>query len=421
MRTAPALARSSNPAVRLSADILRHCVECGLCTATCPTYVLSHEEDQGPRGRNLLIHGILAGEGTPGADAVGHIDSCLLCLACADACPSGVDFMHLMEVARARLEKTFRRPSGDRMLRHMLATVLPHPTRFRQALRLSGPLKGLMAGRLEGMASMTPSRLPAASPVDRPQVFAAEGRRLKRVALMTGCAQQVLRPSINEATVRLLTRHGCEVVVAAGAGCCGALVHHLGREGDARAAARANVAAWSKLDGLDAVIVNASGCGTTVKDYGFLLAGEAAWAGRAGAVAALARDLSEFLVELGIGPGGMAERLRIAHHLPCSMRHGQGLRGQPAALLESCGFEVVEVPEAHMCCGSAGTHSLLFPEVAARLARRKAARIEALDCDLVATSNIGCLIHIAAATGRPVVHAAELLDWATGGPRPSIG
>ncbi len=426
MRTNFTAAQLADPLVREVNDIFRKCVHCGFCTATCPTYVLLGDETDSPRGRVHLIQDMLEKEGRPSAAVVKHLDRCLTCLSCVTTCPSGVDYMHLIDHARVRIEENYRRPWAERLLRSLLAAVLTDPGRFRLALRaavLARPLRALLPGRLGAMAGMAPARLPAPSPMDRPQVFPALGTRRQRMALMTGCAQRVLRPAINEATVRLLTRHGIEVVIAEGAGCCGALVHHLGREEQARTAARANVAAWERVaaeeGGLDAVVVNASGCGVTVKDYGHLLRDDPEWAEPAARIAALARDPSEILEPSGLMSTEAGERPRVAYHSPCSMQHGQGLVDEPARLLEAAGFEVARPAEGHICCGSAGTYNLLQPDLAARLRERKVGNLEALEPGVIATGNIGCIEHLSAATRIPVVHAVELLDWATGGPRPA--
>jgi glycolate oxidase iron-sulfur subunit len=268
---------------------------------------------------------------------------------------------------------------------------------------------------------MAPPEVRAPSGVDRPQEFKAEGARRARVALMTGCAQKVLAPEINEATVRLLTRHGVEVVVARGAGCCGALVHHMGKTGPALDSARANIAAWARElegEGLDAIIINASGCGTTVKDYGFMLREDAAWKDQAAKISSLTKDITEFLDGLGLAPRTPPHALTVAYHSACSMQHGQQIRREPKALLTAAGFAVKEVPEGHLCCGSAGTYNLLQPEIAGRLKARKVANIERMQPDVIATGNIGCMTQIAGGTEIPVVHTVELLDWATGGPLP---
>jgi glycolate oxidase iron-sulfur subunit len=302
--------------------------------------------------------------------------------------------------------------------------VLPSPTRFRLALLgafFAKPFARLLPGRLKGLIALAPAEVRAPSGVDRPQVIKAVGPRRARVALMSGCAQQVLAPEINEATVRLLTRHGVEVVVAKGAGCCGALVHHMGKTAPALAAARANVAAWTRElegQGLDAVIINASGCGTTVKDYGFMLREDAEWKERAATISALTKDVTEFMDGLGLRGAQAPQALTVAYHSACSMQHGQQIRREPKALLAAAGFAVKEVPEGHLCCGSAGTYNLLQPAIAERLQARKVANIESTRPDVVATGNIGCMTQIAGATALPVVHTVELLDWATGGPVP---
>ena len=311
-------------------------------------------------------------------------------------------------------------------MRGLLALVLPRPRLFRVALeasRLGRPLlrlaPRLIPPALRGMLALAPPRVPRSSPVDRPQVFPARGTRVRRVAMLNGCAQRVLAPQINEATIRLLTRHGCEVVVARGAGCCGALTHHLGREGDA---ARANILAWNReieAGGLDAIVINASGCGTTVKDYGFMFREDPVLAGPARAVSALARDVTELMNELGLRAPVVATGQRVAYHSACSLQHGQQVRAEPKRLLAAAGFEVVDVPEGHLCCGSAGTYNLLQPEIAGQLRDRKVANIERTAPDLVAAGNIGCITQIASGSSLPVIHTVELLDWATGGPRPA--
>jgi glycolate oxidase iron-sulfur subunit len=422
MQTRFAAARLADPHVAHADAILRKCVHCGFCTATCPTYVLLGDENDSPRGRIYLIKDMLERDRPAPPRVARHIDRCLSCLSCMTTCPSGVDYMHLVDRARAYVEATLVRPWPERALRRLLAFLVPRPGLFRLALRagrLARPFRPLLPGRLKGMVDQAPARLPAPSAADRPQVFPAEGGRRMRVALMTGCAQRALRPAINEATVRLLTRHGCEVVVAAGAGCCGAVVHHMGREAEALAFARANVAAWDRLraDGLDAVVVNASGCGTTVKDYGHMLAQDAAWAGPARRIAALARDVSEVVRDLGLRPAAGA-RSAVAYHTACSLQHGQRLKEEPKALLRQAGFEVRDIAESHLCCGAAGTYAILQPELSARLRARKAAALEAAGAAVVATGNIGCLHHLQGATRLPVVHTVELLDWATGGPPP---
>ncbi len=426
MQTNFTLAQLADPDTAASEKILRTCVHCGFCTATCPTYVLLGDELDSPRGRIYLIKEMLENDQPAEPEVARHLDRCLSCLSCMTTCPSGVHYMHLIDHGRRRVQETYRRPLMDLLLRRVLAWSVPRPALFRLSLAAAWfgrPFAGLFPGRLGAMLGLAPKSLPSPSPVDRPQVFPAEGPRRARVALMTGCAQQVLAPQINEATVRVLTRHGVEVVVARGAGCCGSLTHHLGMEGPALDSARANVAAWSReLEGagLDAVVINASGCGTTVKDYGFMLREDPAWAGPAARISGLTKDVSEFLSGLGLQPSKSLPPLAVAYHSACSMQHGQKITEEPKALLRKAGFQVLTPPEGHLCCGSAGVYNILQPEIAGRLKARKVANIESTRPDLVATGNIGCQVQIAGGTALPVVHTVELLDWATGGPAPAV-
>jgi glycolate oxidase iron-sulfur subunit len=425
MRTEFTLAQLADPDTAASEKILRACVHCGFCTATCPTYVLLGDELDSPRGRIYLIKNMLEGSEPIGAETVKHIDRCLSCLACMTTCPSGVHYMHLVDHGRRHIEAHYRRPWAERLLRHSLGRVLTQPGRMRAALhaaRLAKPFAALLPKLLRPLVELAPSTIPASSPVDRPQIFAAEGERRLRVALLPGCAQQVLMPGINEATIRLLTRLGAEVVVAPGSGCCGALTHHLGDEGPALAFARANIDAWEKAratGGLDAIVANASGCGTMLKDYGFLLRTDAAYAEKAARIAALARDVSEIVAQLGLRSSGNLPELRVAYHSACSLQHGQKIEREPKALLAAAGFTVVDVPEGHLCCGSAGTYNLLQPELASALRDRKLANIALTRADLVAAGNIGCITQLAGDAPVPVLHTVELLDWATGGPMPA--
>jgi glycolate oxidase iron-sulfur subunit len=388
--------------------------------------VLLGDELDSPRGRIYLIKNMLEEGGPVGAETVKHIDRCLSCLACMTTCPSGVHYMHLVDHGRRHIEAHYRRPWSERLLRRLLGLVLTRPGLMRLALhgaRLAQPFEGLLPKQLRPLVALAPSSIAAKSAVDQPQIFPAEGERRMRVALLPGCAQLVLMPEINEATIRLLTRHGCEVVVAAGSGCCGALVHHLGEDAPALAFARANIDAWERArdaGGLDAVVVNASGCGTMVKDYGFLLREDPAYAEKAARIAGLARDVSEVASSLGLQRSAReaGQILRVAYHSACSLQHGQRIHGEPKALLAQAGFEVVDVPEGHLCCGSAGTYNLLQPELAAALRDRKLANIALTSADLVAAGNIGCITQLAVGLPVPVVHTVELLDWATGGPPP---
>ncbi|MWD29178.1 glycolate oxidase subunit GlcF [Aquicoccus sp. SCR17] len=438
-------AQLQDPAVATSNRILRSCVHCGFCTATCPTYQVLGDELDSPRGRIYLIKDMLENERVPDAKTVKHIDRCLSCLACMTTCPSGVHYMHLVDHARAYIEKHYRRPWHDRALRWTLARILPHPGRFRLALiaaRMGRPFRRLVPdARLRAMLDMAPAHIPPVSRNDDPQTFPARPPRRRRVALMTGCAQRALNTDINDATIRLLRRLGCEVVVARGAGCCGALTHHMGQEEAAHSSAARNIRAWTdeiEGDGLDAIVINTSGCGTTVKDYGHMFR-TTDLAEPAARVAGLARDVSELLAELmaeakvevpnlarsdiagtdavkGGDEGGGP--IRVAYHAACSLQHGQQIKDHPKALLKAAGFEVTEPADSHLCCGSAGTYNLLQPEIAGQLKTRKIRTLEARAPDVIAAGNIGCMMQIASGSGVPVVHTVELLDWVTGGPRP---
>jgi glycolate oxidase iron-sulfur subunit len=423
MRTEFSLAQLADPAIQASEQILRACVHCGFCTATCPTYVLLGDERDSPRGRIYLIKELLESGGAATDIEARHLDRCLSCLSCMTTCPSGVNYMHLVDHARRVVANTYKRSLFDRAERWFLDAVLPYSGRFRLALigaLLARPFRRLLPQGLRTMIDLAPRRMPAPSRSDRPQVFPAEGSRRMRVALMPGCVQKVLNPEINEATIRLLTRHGCEVVVAKRSGCCGALSHHLGK--DAEALIKANIAAWiaeKDMRGLDAIVINASGCGTMVKDYGFLLRNDPKMGEAAKTVSALARDVSEIMAEIGIRRSPRGPRLSVAYHAACSLQHGQRVLDPPKELLRSAGFEVREIPESHLCCGSAGTYNLLQPELSAKLRERKLANIDATGAEVVAAGNIGCMVQLAAEAGRPVLHTVELLDWASGGPRPT--
>lgn len=413
-----------DPDTARSNEILRTCVHCGFCTATCPTYTLLGDELDSPRGRIYLIKQMLE-EGRPAdKQTVKHVDRCLSCLACMTTCPSGVHYMHLVDHARAHIEKTYKRPLHDRALRNLLAYVLPNDNIFRLSLlgaKMARPFARILPGKLKAMVALTPKTIHPPSEHDEPQVFAAQGARRMRVAMLSGCAQKVLDPSINAATIRLLTRHGAEVVVAKGAGCCGALTHHMGKVAASHASAAANITAWMREKrgaGLDAVIINASGCGTTVKDYGHMFRTDDVMAEDAATVSAMTRDISEVMAELGLNEPVQAENLRVAYHAACSLQHGQKVTVEPKALLKMAGFTVLEPREGHLCCGSAGTYNLLQPEIAGQLRERKVMNIEATLPDVISTGNIGCMTQIASGTGIPVVHTVHLLDWATGGPRP---
>ena len=418
-----------DPRIAEADRILRRCVHCGLCTATCSTYVLLGDERDSPRGRIYLMKDMFEQGRDASPEVTHHIDRCLSCLSCMTTCPSGVDYMHLVDLARAHIEVTGKRSLKERIIRRFIASVVPYPERFRQAVRLAGigmafrgVLERLGLKEMVAMLDLAPkSPILRGAKFSGPGTAATTGERRSRVILMAGCAQQVLRPDINDATIRLLARRGVDVEVAPGAGCCGALVHHMGREKDAVAFAKRNVDAWTKLKAkgpIDAVIINASGCGTTVKDYGHLLRHEPDYAERADEIASLARDITEFVSSYDLGPPKRWSSLRVAYHSACSMQHGQRITDEPRALLRKAGFAVVEIPEGHICCGSAGAYNILQPEIAGELRARKVGHIESVKPDLIAAGNIGCIMQIAKGTDIPIVHTVELLDWAYGGPVP---
>jgi glycolate oxidase iron-sulfur subunit len=428
MQTSFSLAQLADPQTAEAEKILRACVHCGFCTATCPTYVLLGDELDSPRGRIYLIKEMLEHDRPATPEVVKHIDRCLSCLSCMTTCPSGVHYMHLVDHARDHIEKTYKRPLADRLIRELLARVLPDPALFRWAAvagligkPFAPALKAIGLKRLAAMLQLTPGHVPA-PPSDRSRkVYPAEGERRGRVALLAGCINPVLAPSTNEAAIRVLNRHGIEVVIAENDGCCGSLVHHMGREEQAMAQARSLIDAWMveiEGEGLDAILMTVSGCGTVVKDYGFLLRTDSAYAEKAKRVSRLARDVSEYLCTRELAPAGTAKPLTVAYHSACSLQHGQKIVAAPKELLCKLNFIVKDVAEGHLCCGSAGTYNILQPSLADRLRDRKVANIERLEPDVVAAGNIGCITQIAAGTSIPVVHTVELIDWATGGPVP---
>jgi glycolate oxidase iron-sulfur subunit len=437
MKTEFSLVQLADPDIAVADRILRACVHCGFCTATCPTYVLLGDELDSPRGRIYLIKEMLEKGRPPTPEVVKHIDRCLSCLACMTTCPSGVNYMHLVDQARVRIEDEYTRPLAERMLRAVLAFVLPRPNLFRWSMilaRLARPLAGLLPNsktdsanptllrRIKAMLALAPRRLAKPGPAAG-SVFPALGERRGRVALLQGCAQQVLAPRINQAAIRLLTRHGVEVVLVRDEQCCGALTHHLGREADARQRARANITAWlaeAERDGLDAILITTSGCGTVIKDYGFMLREDPDFADSAERISALAKDISEYVDGIGLQRQLQNSDLVVAYHSACSLQHGQKITQLPKELLSKNGFVVKDVPESHLCCGSAGTYNILQPDIADRLRDRKIANLAMVKPDMIAAGNIGCMMQIAGGTSVPVVHTIELLDWATGGPRPAL-
>ncbi|PLK26746.1 glycolate oxidase subunit GlcF [Novosphingobium sp. TH158] len=413
-----------DPETGAAEAVIRKCVHCGFCTATCPTYVLLGDELDSPRGRIYLIKEMLENEREPGAEVVRHIDRCLSCLSCMTTCPSGVNYMHLVDHARAYIEERYSRPLHERAIRALLAWTLPYPGRMRLALRAARlarwlePLLGRI-GPAKPLAAML--RLaPRSIPQPRSPVGASADARRGRVVLLQGCAENVLRPEIRDATVRLLARAGFDVSFAKGEGCCGALTWHLGRKDDGLESARRNIDAWRAelANGLDAILITASGCGTTIKDYGHMLRHDPDYAEDAARLSGMAKDVTEFLAERGLPVKINAQQLKVAYLAPCSMQHGQKILRQPIDLMRAAGFDVSQPAEAHLCCGSAGTYNILQPDIAGQLGDRKAANLERLEPQVIATGNIGCATQIAGRTGVPVVHTVELLDWATGGPTP---
>lgn len=419
----------TDPSIAEADRILRKCVHCGLCTATCPTYVLLGDERDSPRGRIYAIKDMLENERASRSEVSTHIDRCLSCYSCMTTCPSGVDYMHLVDIARVHIEKTGKRSFKDRMLRRALASIVPYPKRFRWALK-AAPLGRKFApamrrvglNELAAMVDLAPQRRTGSAKFSGPGVAQTTGKRTARVILLAGCAQQVLRPEINDATIRLLARSGVDVIVSAGSGCCGALTQHIGREEEAAMAARRNVDAWAKdiaRKPVDAIIVNASGCGTTVKDYGHMLAHDPTYASEARKMSALAKDISEFLTTHDIGPAKRWSSIKVAYHAACSLQHGQRVTHAPKSLLKKAGFTLQEIAEGHLCCGSAGVYNILQPKIARDLRDRKTAHIKSQRPDVVAAGNIGCISQLQSGLDIPVVHTVELLDWAYGGPVPA--
>ncbi len=429
MQTHFTLEQLADPRLKEADEILRRCVHCGFCTATCPTYLLLGDERDSPRGRIYLIKDMLEGNHKASEAVATHVDRCLSCLSCMTTCPSGVDYMHLVDLARVRVNETHVRKLPVRIARRLLRIIVPYAGRFRWALRgallgrgFAGVIERLGFKEVAAMLRMAPRRLGARAEHQLPGTFAATGGRKRRVILLGGCAQKVLRPAINDATIRLLNRAGVEVVVPEGEGCCGALVQHMGHENDARGFARHNIEAWEKaidMAPVDAILINTSGCGTTVKDYGHMFAGDARYSERAKRIGGMAADISEYLASLDLGAPQRWSSLRIAYQSACSLQHGQRVTDLPFKLLRTAGFSVTGLAEAHICCGSAGTYNILQPELSAELRARKVANIEAASPEIVASGNIGCISQLAPALEMPIVHTVELLDWAYGGPCPA--
>lgn len=418
MRTEFTPVQLTDPDTAASEAELRRCVRCGFCNATCPTQVLLGDERDSPRGRIYLIKDMLENGRAPTAETVTHIDRCLSCLACVSTCPSGVNYTRLIDHARAYIEQRYDRPLFDRLRRRFLAWVMPSPMRLRLAMglaRLAKPFAPLFGnGPVRAMLALTPWRPARRAPAA--EVYPSPKPPLARMALLQGCAEPALRPEIREATLRLLNRMGIEVVLAKDEVCCGSLSHHMGFEDDALSAARRNVDIWSTQN-FDAIVVTVSGCGTTLKDYGWMLRNDPAYAERAAAVSARALDISEVIDRYGLPDITNPQALTVGYHSACSLQHGQQIKDLPAQLLERAGFTVRRPAEAHLCCGSAGTYNILQPVIAAQLKSRKLHHLDRLNPDVIAAGNIGCLIQLNRKE-TPVIHTVQLLDWATGGPNP---
>ncbi|SRR5579862_420879 len=405
MRTNFTPSQLTDPHLAEAERSLRTCVHCGICTATCPTYVLLGDERDGPRGRIVMIQHMLEENATPTAETVLHIDRCLSCLACRTACPSSVDYARLVDTARVHIQTRYRRPIGDRLLRWLIAKVMTRPGLVRIGLALA-PLGRVLPGRLSAMARLGAKAKRRAAAAPPPMVGAAH----RRIALMPGCVQAALAPGIDEAMARVLARRDIALVPLAGAGCCGSLVHHLGRGEEARAFARRAIRAF-EASGCDGVLITATGCSAHLKDLAHLFVDEPAWAPRAASFAAKALDPLELVEARGTAP----RRLRVAWQAPCSLQNALKLADKGRKLLAGCGYEVADIPEGHLCCGSAGSYSILQPEIADALRARKLGNIAGLAPDIVATANIGCLHHLSGPGAPPIVHWAELVDWADGG------
>ncbi|NCA69744.1 MAG: glycolate oxidase iron-sulfur subunit [Sphingobacteriia bacterium] len=392
----------NTPQGREADEILRACVHCGFCTATCPTYQLLGDELDGPRGRIYQIKLVLEGQ-TPTRVTQQHLDRCLTCRSCETTCPSGVRYARLLDIGRHVVEERVTRPWTERLLRWVLVRTVPHPARFAPLLRLGGWVKPLLPSRLG-------AKLPRVSPPG-PWPSPASGRR--RMLVLAGCVQSVATPRTNAVAARILARLGIDLIESPSAGCCGAAAYHLNAQSDGLAAMRRNIDAWwpEIEQGCEAILVNASGCGAMVKDYGQVLADDPRYAERAARVAALARDPIEILSTLDLTPLGISGGGRkVAFHAPCTLQHGQQLKQVVEPLLARLGFVITPVPDAHLCCGSAGTYSLTQPELSTRLLANKVAALESGMPELIATANIGCQLQIASAAQIPVVHWLELLE-----------
>ena len=410
-----------------SDKIFKKCVHCGMCNATCPTHQILGDELDGPRGRIYLIKDMLENEKKPTSKVVKHIDRCLSCYSCMTTCPAGVNYMHIIDHGKKYIEKNYERPFFDKAIRKVLSVVLPNTVYFRLAsllVKLSKPVQFLFPSKIKDMMSLMPTSFPKKT-IKQKEIYKVSGKKIvSRVALLTGCVQKEISPQINEATIRLLNRHGVEVVVPKKIRCCGSLNHHLGKEDDAHQDFRNNINTWydEHLKGnLDAILSNTSGCGTTMKDYGFIFKDDKIMKKKAKIISQLTKDVTEYLDEnLKLNFKSKDKKYKIAYHSACSMQHGQKVHNQPMELLSRTSNEVMEIPEGHICCGSAGTYNILQSKIAKELLRKKVKNIESLEPDFISTGNIGCITQIANGTKTPILHTIEILDWYTGGPKPKI-
>jgi glycolate oxidase iron-sulfur subunit len=438
MRTAFTAEQLADPHVADAERQLRTCIHCGFCTATCPTYTLLGDERDSPRGRIGLIQHMLESKAPPTKETVLHLDRCLSCLGCRTACPSGVDYSALIDVARAHIEKTYQRPLMERLFRSFVLFVLMRPGVFSVLSTAAHVAAPFLPGKLGTMAKKGRVRRRPALPAPIAETSAAA----RRVLLVPGCVQRALAPSIDAAAVRVLARQDVKVETLKTVECCGSLAYHLGKIDITKTYARRLIEAFeeaSKTGDVDAVLITASGCGSFLKDMSRVFADDSAWHARAQAFAEKVKDFTE-LAAPPPPPSAFALRasadksaappprageekngvrnLLVAYHPPCSLQHGQRIHGKGEKLLAAAGFRLAPIPDAHMCCGSAGSYSVLQPEIADALRARKLDSIRTTGATVIASANLGCLTHLSG--DIPTVHIAELLDWAQGGPKPPM-
>ena len=407
--------------------IIRKCTHCGFCNATCPTYQVAGDELDGPRGRIYLIRDMLENNKPASEKITRHIDRCLSCYACMTTCPSGVNYMHLVDHARNHIEKTYVRPFFDRFIRILLSIILPSPKLFRivgYLARFANPFKFLFPKKIKNMLKYMPTSFPKSN-YENKEVYSPKGKTYAKVALLTGCVQRVISPQINDSTIDILNRHGVEVIVPKEITCCGSLNHHLGKEDLAHKSFVNNINFWFKCyeeKNLDAILVTTSGCGTTLKDYGHIFRDDPDkdLRKKAKIISSLAKDVTEYLGKnIKLNFVEKDKKFKIAYHSACSMQHGQKLHNQPMNLLKKTGNEIVEIPDGHLCCGSAGTYNLLQGEMASELLVRKVSNIDKVKPDFISTGNIGCITQISSGTKIPILHTIEILNWYTGGEKPN--